>query len=73
MSVGTLLWHVSMDSRKDGRAQRSRGAWSDHENNLLLGGRVEGQVRLYGERGRGGAERRETGTARIKREIERRV
>ena len=39
--------------RPDGRVQRGRGAWGDHENTLPLGGRVEVQVRLYGERGRG--------------------
>ena len=49
-------------SRPDGRAQRSRGARSDHENTLPLGGRVEGNVRLYGQRGRGvGGADRETG------------
>ena len=50
--------------RRDGRVQRGRGAQSNHENNLPLGGRVEVQVRLYGERGRGGVDR-ETGTTRI--------
>ena len=50
-------------SSPDGRAQRSRGARSDHENTLPLGGRVEGHVRWYGERGRGvGGADRETGT-----------
>ena len=29
------------NSRPDGRAQRSRGAWSDHKNTLPLEGRVE--------------------------------
>ena len=33
------------NSQQDGRAQRSRGARSDHENNLPLGGRVELIVR----------------------------
>ena len=58
------------NSRQDGRAQRGRGARSDHENTLPLVGIVEGHVRLYGERGRkvGGADR-ETGTAGFKREV----
>ena len=30
------------------------GVWGDHENTLPLLGRVLRQVRLYGERGRGG-------------------
>ena len=49
-------------SRPDGRAQQGRGARSDHKNTLPLGGRAEGHVQLYGERGRavGGADR-ETG------------
>ena len=38
-------------SRQDGRVQQGRG---DHENTLPLGERVEEQVRLYGERGKGG-------------------
>ena len=61
------------NSRQDGRAQRSRGARSNHENTPPLGGRVEGHVRLYGDRGRvvGGADR-DTGTARLEREFERR-
>ena len=41
-------------SKQDGRVQRGRGLRSDHKNTLPLGGRVEGQVRLYGERGGGG-------------------
>ena len=45
--------------RPDGRAQRSRGARSDHEKTLPLGGRVKGHVRLYGERGRGGGGQKE--------------
>ena len=50
-------------SRPDGQAQRSRGARSDHENTLPLGGIVEGHVQLYRERGRGvGGADRETGT-----------
>ena len=46
-------------SRQDGRVQRGRGARSDHENTLLLGGREESKVRLYGERGRGGGRQRD--------------
>ena len=45
------------------------GKRDDHENTLPLVGRVSGQVRLYEERGRGVI--RETGTARIERELER--
>ena len=50
-------------SRPDGRVQRGRGVRGDHENTLPVGGRVEGHVRLYGERGRGvGGADRETDT-----------
>ena len=42
--------------QQEGRFQRGEGARSEHENNLLLGGRVLGHVRLYRERG-GGADR----------------
>ena len=37
--------------------QRGEGARGDHKNNIPLVGRVLGQVRLYGERGRGGGDR----------------
>ena len=47
------------NSQQDGRVQQGRGARSDHKNTLPLGGRVEGQVRLYGERGRGGGRQRD--------------
>ena len=60
------------NNRQDGWAKRSRGARSDNENTLPLGGRVEGKVWLYGERGRGGRADREKNNAIIKREIERR-
>ena len=33
--------------------QRGEGTWGDHEKTLLFVGRLVGQVRLYGERGRG--------------------
>ena len=58
------------NSQQDGRAQRGRGARSEHENNLPLGGRVQGHVQLYGERGWWvvGADR-ETGTAGLEREV----
>ena len=36
--------------------RRGEGERGDHENNLPLVGRVLGQVRLYGERGRGGGQ-----------------
>ena len=44
-------------SRQEGQAQQDADARNDHENTLPLGGRLEGHVRLYGERGGGGAER----------------
>ena len=40
--------------QQERRFQRCEGARSDHENNLLLGGRVLGHVRLYEESGGGG-------------------
>ena len=49
--------------RQEGWVQQDEGARGDHKNNLPLGGRVLGHVRLYGERGRGG--QTETGTTSI--------
>ena len=43
--------------RQEGRVQQDEVAQSDHKNTLPLGGRVVGHRWLYGERGRGGADR----------------
>ena len=51
--------------------RRGEGERDDHKNTLPLVGRVSGQVQLYWERGRRGGGRRDTGTARIERELER--
>ena len=44
---------------------RVEGAQDDHKNDLPSVGKVLGQVRLYGERGRGGGGETETGTTII--------
>ena len=69
--MGRVGGHVTGPERRLGRQEvRDRGdQWGegergDHENTLPLEGRVLGQVRLYGERGRGGGGRRETGTTK---------
>ena len=54
------------------RNRRVEGAQGDHENTLLLVGRVSGQVRLYRERGRGGGRETETSTKIIEGSQERR-
>ena len=54
------LGRQEVRDREDRRGEGERG---NHENNLPLGGRVLGQVGLYGERGRGGG-RRDTGTTK---------
>ena len=58
-----------LGGQQEGQVQGDRwveGAWGDHENNLLLVGRVLRQVRLYGEREReGGGGQTETGTTII--------
>ena len=50
-------------ARGDRTGEDERG---DHENNVPLGGRVLGHVRLYGQRGRGdGGTDSDTGTMSI--------
>ena len=41
-------------SRQEGRVQRGEGTRGEYENTLMLGGRILGHIRLYGERGRRG-------------------
>ena len=44
---------TEVDGSKARGNQRGEGERDDHENTIPLDGRVSGQVRLYGERGRG--------------------
>ena len=56
---GNIRGQETSGSRQEGRAQRDADARNDHENTLMLGGRVVGHIRLYRERGRGGRAERD--------------